>query len=133
MAHQELLEQATTRSVIGAFFDVYNTLRFGFTEHIYAEALEYELRAHGLGVGREILVPVMYKGLQLGLQRLDMVVEDRVVVETKATVKLHEYSHAQLRSYLRATNLEVGLLLHFGPEANHYRMVNRNSASRRRP
>src|SRR5678816_232810 len=84
MARQELLEEAITRTVIGAFFDVYNTLRFGFAEHIYSEALEYELRTRGLDVGREILVPVMYKGLQLGLQRLDMVVGERVVVETKA-------------------------------------------------
>lgn len=115
--------------MIGAFFDVYNTLRFGFAEHIYAAALEREVVARGHSVAREVLARVMYRGEALGFQRLDMVVDERLVVEIKSTAELHKSAHTQLRSYLRATNLEVGLLLHFGPEANYFRMVNRNSSA----
>jgi GxxExxY protein len=129
MARDELLEEALTRSVIGAFFDVYNTLRFGFLEHIYSMALERELLAKGHRVAREVGVRVMYKGLELGIQRLDMIVDDALVIETKATTELHKSAHRQLRSYLRATNLEIGLLLHFGPQANHYRITSRNATA----
>jgi hypothetical protein len=73
MARHELFEEALTRSVIGAFFDVYNTLRFGFLEHIYAMALERELLARGHRVAREVGVWIMYKGTELGVQRLDMI------------------------------------------------------------
>lgn len=126
MPRHDLLEEALTRSAIGAFFDVYNTLRFGFLEHIYAAALERELLARGHRVGREVGVRVLYKGAELGVQRLDMIVDDKLIVEIKASLDLHKTAHTQLRSYLRATNLEVGLLLHFGPEANYYRLINRN-------
>jgi GxxExxY protein len=130
MARLELFEQALTRSVIGAFFDVYNTLRFGFLEHIYIVALERELLARGHRVAREVGVCVMYKGVELGTQRLDMIVDEKLIVETKATAELHKSAHRQLQSYLRATKLEIGLLLHFGPEANYYRLICRNSDTR---
>jgi GxxExxY protein len=90
MARHELFEEALTRSVIGAFFDVYNTLRFGFLEHIYALALERELLARGHRVAREVGVCIMYKGDELGTQRLDMVVDEKLVVEIKATAELHK-------------------------------------------
>ena len=132
MRRHELLEQELTRSVIGAFFEVYNTLGFGFLEHLYVRALERELMARGHGVTREVAVPVCYKGAHLGYQRVDMIVDDKVVVETKATEALHKSSFRQLHSYLRATSLEVGLLLHFAPDkASFYRFVcsrNRQSA-----
>lgn len=130
MPRLELFEQTLTRSVIGAFFDVYNTLRFGFLEHIYIVALERELLARGHRVAREVGVCVMYKGVELGTQRLDMIVDEKLIVETKATAELHKSAHRQLQSYLRATNLEIGLLLHFGPEANYYRLICRNSDAR---
>jgi GxxExxY protein len=126
MARHELFEEALTRSVIGAFFDVYNTLRFGFLEHIYAMALERELLARGHRVAREVGVCIMYKGDELGTQRLDMIVDEKLVVEIKATAELHSAAQRQLQSYLRASRLEVGLLLHFGPEANYFRLICRN-------
>jgi GxxExxY protein len=88
--------------------------------------LEIELRERGHRVGREVGVPVLYKGRELGYQRLDMIVDERLVVETKSTYELPKAAHRQLRSYLQATKLEVGLLLHFGPEANFYRVVSSN-------
>ena len=111
-------------SVIGAFFEVYNTLGFGFLEHVYVLALEHELVARGHQIGREVRVPVWYKGVRLATQRLDMIVDDRLVVETKAAYELHPAASRQLFNYLRATRLEVGLLLHFGPEPKFYRITN---------
>jgi GxxExxY protein len=88
--------------------------------------LELELRAYGHKVERELYVPVYYKGEMLGKQRLDMVVDGKLIVETKATLDLHESAKPQLFNYLRATKLEIGLLLHFGPIARAYRVECRN-------
>jgi GxxExxY protein len=126
MPRQQLIEEALTRSIIGGFYEVYNTLGFGFLEHIYVMALERELIARGHRVSRELGVLVTYKGAELGHQRLDMVVDGKVVVETKASLKLHEAAARQVFNYLRATNLEVGLLLHFGPSAHYFRLISSN-------
>ncbi|MBA3343611.1 MAG: GxxExxY protein [Gemmatimonadaceae bacterium] len=126
MTHGDLIEGALTRSVIGAFFEVYNTLGYGFLEHLYVMAMERELLARDHTVAREISIRVMYKGEELGTQRLDMIVDDRLVVEIKSTFQLPTAAQRQLYSYLRATNLEVGLLLHFGPEPKFYRHISRN-------
>lgn len=117
-----MVEEELTFSVIGAFFEVYNTLGHGFLEHLYVIALERELLARGHRVAREVSVPVFYKGHELGRQRLDMIVDEKLVVETKSTYVLPREAKAQLYNYLKATGLEVGLLLHFGPEANFYRL-----------
>ena len=123
MGHNQLLHEALTESVIGAFFDVYNILDFGFLEHVYSEALERELRSRGHSVGREVGVEVMYKGEEIASQRLDMVVDDCLVVEIKSTMLLPPTAKRQLLGYLRATRIEVGLLLHFGPEPKFHRQI----------
>jgi GxxExxY protein len=123
MGHVELIEEALSKSVIGAFFEVYNTLGYGFLEHLYVKALERELMARGHSVAREVGVRVMYKGEEIGFQRLDLVVDEKLVVETKATQDLHKSASRQLFNYLHATNLEIGLLLHFGPEARFYPVI----------
>jgi GxxExxY protein len=115
MARHELIEERLTGSVIGAFFDVYNTLGYGFLEHVYVMALERELIERKHRVAREVAVPVLYKGHVLAEQRLDMIVDGKLVVETKSTQELHKGANRQVYNYLKATNLEVGLLLHFGP------------------
>lgn len=118
----ELPYEALTYSIIGAFFEVYNTLGFGFREHLYVMALERELLARGHRVAREVAVRVSYKGEELGTERLDMIVDDVVVVETKSTEVLHRAAARQVYSYLKATNLKVGLLFHFGPEPQFFRL-----------
>lgn len=115
-------EEALTREIIGAFFRVYNELRYGFLEQVYANALMRVLERAGHTVAREAKVPVWFEGEIIGFHRLDMIVDARVVVETKATERLSPIADRQLRSYLRATKLEVGLLLHFGPEAKVHRV-----------
>jgi GxxExxY protein len=109
MARIDLIEERLTRSVIGAFFEVYNTLGFGFHEHIYVMALERELIARGHRVAREVSVHVKYKEHIIVVQRIDMIVDEKLVVETKSTVELPKPAHRQLFNYLRATKLEVGL------------------------
>lgn len=114
--------------MIGAFYEVYNTLGFGFLEHIYVMALERELRSRGHLVRREVGVCVMYKGEELAYQRLDMIIDDKLIVEVKSTYELHKGANRQVYNYLRATNLEVGLLFHFGPEAKFYRSICRTTS-----
>lgn len=126
MAHGQLFEERLTHSVIGAFFDVYNTLGFGFLEHIYVMALERELLERNHRVAREVAVQVFYKGDWLGQQRLDMIVDEKLVVETKSTHELHKSANRQVYNYLRSTNLEIGLLLHFGPRPRVERVIYRN-------
>jgi len=86
-------------------------------------ALERELIARNHQIAREVAVQVFYKGDHIAEQRLDMIVDQRLVVETKSTRELHKSANRQVYNYLRATNLQVGLLLHFGPEARFYRIV----------
>ena len=126
MARVELYEGKLTHSVIGAFYEVYNNLGFGFLERFYVTALQRELLQRGHRVAREVSVNVFYKGQELGSQRLDLIVDERLVIETKAASELHKSATRQLYNYLKATNLELGLLLHFGPEARFYRVICRN-------
>jgi GxxExxY protein len=123
MPRNGLRDERLTGSVIGAFYEVYNVLGYGLLESLYAAALEHELRARGHRVAREVAVRVTYKGTAIGWQRLDMVVDGRLVVETKSTERLHPLAVRQLLSYLHATGLGVGLLLHFGPEATFRRVA----------
>ena len=130
MTRGQLLEERLTHSVIGAFFEVYNTLGFGFLEQLYVMALERELLARGHRVGREVAVSVGYKGEELGTHRLDMIVDEKLIVETKSTYALHPASRRQVYNYLRATRLELGLLLHFGPTPRFYRLICLNEKQR---
>ena len=126
---ESLLEHKTTESIIGAFFHVYGRLGYGFFENVYALALERELRARGRHVDREFPVTVFYEGEPLTTVRLDMVVDDKVVVECKSTAVLPAFAQRQVFNYLRASSLEVGLILHFGPVARFHRIVKSRTAS----
>lgn len=118
---EPLRHEQITESIIGVFYEVYNCLGFGFLEHLYVVAMERELIARGHRVLREYGVEIFYKGAPLGRQRLDLVVDEVVVVETKSTYDLHPAARRQLCSYLRGSRIEVGLLLHFGPKPRFYR------------
>ncbi|MEP7066882.1 MAG: GxxExxY protein [Gemmatimonadota bacterium] len=128
-----LLQAPLTRSVIATFYHVHRSLGFGFREYIYALALERDLRAKGHQVDRELGAMVYYLGKPLAMQKLDMVVDATLVVETKATEHLHSDATLQLFSYLNATNLEVGLVLHFGREPRFYRVICENRLKLHRP
>jgi GxxExxY protein len=117
-----------TRGVIGAFFDVYNELGYGFLESLYASALAIVLRERGFRVAREVALEVRFHGEQIGLYRADMIVEDTIILELKAGATLLPGSKAQLINYLRISGLQVGLVLFFGPTPEFTRVI----ASRRR-
>jgi GxxExxY protein len=118
-----VIERDLVASIVGAFYEVYNYFDFGLVEPIYRNALEMELRDRGHAVSREVSVPVMYRGRRVGWQRIDLVVDRRVIVEIKSTELAPKYAARQILSYLRATPYEVGLLLHFGPEPKFRRFV----------
>ena len=123
-------EKELTRAIIGAFFLVYNKLGYGFLESVYAGALESVLTKAGHCVAREVRVPIYFDDEIIAHQRIDMIVDGKVIVELKATELLARIAEPQLLNYLRATNLEVGLLLHFAPDrARVKRCAARNNRS----
>jgi GxxExxY protein len=114
--HSEL-----TEIIIGAFFAVYNVLGYGFLEKVYVNALKIELERKGLKVLREYPIIVKYLGEAIGEYYADLIVNDLVIVEIKATKTLLQEHEAQLLNYLKATPYEVGLLLNFGPKPEQKR------------
>ncbi len=122
LKHQEL-----TGQIIRVFFDVYNELGAGFLESVYVEALAVALGEAGLSVHREMPLAVRFRGNIIGHFRADLVVGGAVLVETKASPYLHQTHSAQVLNYLRATVLEVGLLLNFGARPSIKRFVFDNS------
>jgi len=118
-----LLQSDLSRSIISAFYTVYNYFGYGLAESVYSGALEYELTRRGHTVERELSVQVRYLDRIVAWQRLDMVVDGQVVVENKAVERLPPYAARQLLNYLRATRYRIGLLLHFGPEPKVRRLV----------
>jgi GxxExxY protein len=127
-----LVEESLTRAVISSFYYVHRALGYGFREYIYTLALERELLARGHRVAREVAVMVFFRGEPLARQTLDIIVDDVLVLEIKSTERLHPSGTLQLFSYLTATNLQVGLLLHFGREPKFHRVVCENHLKRRR-
>jgi GxxExxY protein len=118
-----LLEAELVHSIVGGFYAVHNYYGYGLVESIYSGALEYELESRGHEVARELAVAVEYRGKHVAWQRLDMVVDRKVVIEIKATEMIPRFARRQLLSYLHATPFQVGVLLHFGPRAVFERFV----------
>ena len=108
--------------IIASFFTVYNALGYGFLESVYRRALAREIASRDLAVAEEVPVQAAYEGVSVGAFRLDMLVNSRVVLEVKATPVLGPTDKRQLVNYLRATTLDVGLLLHFGLTPKFYRV-----------
>ena len=112
-----------TQSIIGAYYDVYNTLGYGFLEKVYENALCVELRRQGNDVRQQEPIEVYYAGQVVGSYYADLLVNDLVIVELKATKALGKEHEAQLMNYLKATRFEVGLLFNFGPEPKFVRKI----------
>ncbi|MDT8325005.1 MAG: GxxExxY protein [Bacteroidota bacterium] len=109
-----MLHGEITQRIIRAFYDVYNTLGYGFLEGVYENALMLALEASGMRVDQQVKIEVFYEGVLVGTYRADLLVENCVIVELKASEGLRPEHAAQLTNYLRATRYEVGLLLNFG-------------------
>ncbi len=112
----ELKHQRLTDQIIKAFYTVYNVLGYGFLEKVYENALALELRGMGLKTIQQAPIIVTYRDQEIGHYEADLLVQDAVIVEIKATRHLAPEHEAQLLNYLKATPIEVGLLLNFGPQ-----------------
>ena len=122
-----LLEEQLTRQIIGGFYSTYDRLGYGFLEPVYRRSLAHVFTRSGLSVECEALIDVWFDGIHVGHYRTDLLVERKVVVELKAIERLIPANRKQLMNYLRASELEVGLLLNFGPRAQFERVVYSNS------
>lgn len=112
-----------TGKVLGAFYTVYRTLGYGFAEKVYENALAIEMEKCELTFQQQAPIIVHYMDQVVGEFFADFLVEDKVMVELKAAQELAPEHEAQLLNYLKATRIEVGLLLNFGPKAQHIRKV----------
>ncbi len=117
------LHSEITSGIIKAFYNVYNHLGFGFLEKVYENSMLIELESLGFSAVPQVPLEVSYKGNEVGLYYADMLVEGKVIVELKAAEAIMEAHEAQLVNYLRATELEVGLLLNFGKSPQFKRRV----------
>ena len=112
-----MTDNEITYEIRGAIYDVYKNLGPGLLESVYEEALVYELEKRGLKVERQKEVPINYDGHVLKTQlRLDLLVEDRVIVELKSVKEMQDVFWKQTRTYLRLLNLKVGILVNFNTD-----------------
>jgi GxxExxY protein len=118
-----LLHRKLSERVIGAFFETYNELGFGFLESVYENALGMQLESLGLAVERQHPILVQFKQRVVGEFRADLLVEDCMIIEIKAVNSLAAVHEAQLINYLKATGIRVGLLLNFGRRPQFRRKI----------
>ena len=118
MKHKEL-----TEDIIKIFYKVYNTLGYGFLEKIYENAMMIDFRNSGIFAVSQSPIKVIYENEVVGEHAVDILVDEKVIDELKAAKTLMPDHHAQLLNYLKATDIEVGLLLNFGPEAEISRKI----------
>ncbi len=112
-----------TEKIIAIFYRVYNKLGYGFLEKVYENAMLIEFKKDGVSVTAQHVIHVMYEGEVVGEYYADIMVENKVIVEIKATKILGIEHEAQLLNYLKATDIEIGLLLNFGPKPEIKRKV----------
>ncbi|MDQ3048414.1 MAG: GxxExxY protein [Bacteroidota bacterium] len=127
------LHSDITSKIIKAFYEVYNTLGYGFLEKVYENALLIELKKSGFECKKQTPISVFYDEINVGEYYADIIVNDCVIIELKAAECLMEEHEAQLINYLRATNMEVGLLLNFGKEAEIKRKAFNNHFKNHKP
>ena len=123
MGNENYKHAEITEKIIKAFYNVYNKLGFGFLEKVYEHAILIELRKMGMEVVNQYMIKVFYDGVEVGNYFADLFVENSVIVEIKAAEGLIEEHEAQLVNYLKATNIEVGLLFNFGKKPSFKRKV----------
>lgn len=118
LKHREL-----TENLIRIFFDVYNELGHGFLESVYEQAFAVSLAENNIFFERQVAIPVWFHGRQVGDFRADLLVEKKVILELKAARAIDSACEKQLLNYLRATNIEVGILFNFGARAEFKRYL----------
>ncbi len=120
---EEYLHQELTSTIIGCFYEVYNELGFGFLEKVYENALKHELEKRGFYVEKQKPIKVHYDDIIAGEYFADLIVNETVIIELKAAESLCKEHELQLINYLKATDIEVGLLLNFGKKPEFKRKI----------
>ena len=118
-----MLHANLTEKIIKAFFKVNNTLGYGFLEKVYENAMAIELIKMGCNVRQQQNIKVYYETEQVGDYYADLLIDDLVIIELKAAESLCEEHETQLINYLKATKMEIGLLLNFGKKAEFKRKI----------
>ena len=120
---RKLLQEEVTGQILRAYVEVQRELKPGFLESVYSGAFGFLLQEYGLSARAEFPIDVRFRGRVVGIFRADYLVEDSVIVELKAVARLDGSHTAQLANYLRATEMEVGILLNFGRFGDFHRVV----------
>lgn len=115
--------QKLTRTIIKGYYEVYNDLGSGFLESVYENALKKVLYDYGLTVNSQFPIDVYFRGRKVGEFKADLIVENKVLIELKSVSMLLPVHKAQLINYLKATNIEIGLLMNFGDEPEFKRYI----------
>ena len=123
MNTDRLKYKETTDIILKGFYEVYNELGDGFLESVYENALYFVLTEYGLHVEKQKEISVFFRGNVIGDFKADLIVEEKVIIELKAVRTLDSAHEAQLINYLKATNIEVGLLLNFGRKPEFKRFI----------
>jgi GxxExxY protein len=117
------LHSGLTSEIINAFYQVYNNLGFGFLEKVYHNSILYELNKRGLNTESFFSIDVFYENRKVGHYIADIIVENLIILEIKSVETLCEEHEAQLLNYLKATDIEIGLLLNFGKKPHFKRKI----------
>ena len=112
-----------TREIIGCAMEVHNILGNGFQEVVYQRALSIEMRLRHIEHQREFVMPLFYKGVDVGQRRVDFLVANEISVEIKAVINLEDVHLAQAINYLEAYNLQTGLLINFGSKSLQFKRL----------
>lgn len=119
----ELLYSTETESIISAFYKVYNTLGYGFLEKVYENSLYIELQKRNFDVVKQFPIRVFYENESVGEYFADLFVNEKIIIEIKTSEALCKENEYQLINYLKATGIQVGLLLNFGKTADFKRKI----------
>ena len=119
-AGDKVLYPELSYKIMQIVFEVHNKLGPGSTEEIYEEATAYELEAQQIFIERQKIIQVIYKGRIIGTYRLDLVIDGKIILELKAVTTLNDLFKQQLLSYLKATDLHLGMLVNFGAKRVEY-------------
>jgi len=123
MAMEEYLHKELTSNIIQAFYKVYNTLGYGFLEKVYENAMRIELRKMGFDVQQQKNIKVYYESEEVGNYFADLLINEIIIIELKADESVCEEHELQLLNYLKATEIELGLLLNFGKKPEIRRKI----------
>ncbi|TRX01896.1 GxxExxY protein [Flavobacterium gawalongense] len=120
------LHKSLSDSILKAYYEVYNELGYGFLEKVYQNAMYFELKSQGFKVEAQKQIKVYYKSQLVREYFADLIIEDSITVELKACECLMDEHKAQLLNYLKATKVEIGILLNFGTTPEFKRLIYTN-------